>query len=247
MLFDRLRITDAERIGRIWSSVMQNVYDRGGLYVLNLHPERAILCNDALRALLRYACSRPLPVWLACLRDIARWWKERSQFRVTIIPQEPGRWRVECTATPRATLLVRHLIVEDHPTMPWSGSDVYVQARCCTVRAAQCPCIGLSPGTARSVCDFLLEQGYPAAFCPPEEAQAYALYVDEPDGLGTTREEQVRRRNALVEQIERTGAPLVHFGNWPNGSRAALAISGDIDSVTIQDFFLRVREVHRYA
>jgi hypothetical protein len=73
------------------------------------------------------------------------------------------------------------------------------------------------------------------------------LYVDEPDGLGTTREEQVRRRSALVEQIEQMEAPLLHFGNWPDGSRAALAISGDVDSVTIQDFFLRIHEVHRYT
>jgi hypothetical protein len=73
------------------------------------------------------------------------------------------------------------------------------------------------------------------------------LYIDAPDGLGTTREEQVQRRSALVVQIEQSDAPLIHFGTWPNGSRAALAITGDIDSVTIQDFFLRVREVHRYA
>src|SRR5207247_1042620 len=107
--------------------------------------------------------------------DIAQWWKERSQFRVTIIPQGPERWRIESTATPRATLLVRHLVVEDQPTIPWPGRDVRIQARCCTVRAAQCPCIGLSPRTAQSVCDFLLEQGYPAAFCPPHRALTYAL------------------------------------------------------------------------
>jgi peptidoglycan/xylan/chitin deacetylase (PgdA/CDA1 family) len=247
MLFDRLRITDATCIGHIWSSVMQKVYDHGGLYVLNLHPERAILCNEALAALLRYARSRPLPVWLARLQDIAQWWQERSQFRVTIVPQGPGRWRIESTATPRATLLARHLVIEDQPTIPWLGREVRIQARCCTVRAPQCPCIGLSPRTAQSVYEFLLEQGYPAVFCPREEAQAYALYVDEPDGLGTTREEQVRRRSALVEQIEQMEAPLLHFGNWPSGSRAALAISGDVDSVTIQDFFLRIHEVHRYT
>jgi peptidoglycan/xylan/chitin deacetylase (PgdA/CDA1 family) len=247
MLFDRLRITDAACIGHIWSSVMQNIYDHGGLYVLNLHPERAILCKDALDMLLRYASSRPLPVWVACLQDIAQWWQEHSQFRMTIIPQGPQYWRVAATASPRATLLARHLIVEDQATVPWSDRDVRVQAYCCTVHASQCPCIGLSPRTARSVYDFLLEQGYPVVFCPHDEAQTYALYVDQPDGLGTTREEQIQRRSALVEQIEHMDAPLLHFGTWPGGSRAALAISGDIDSVTIQDFFLRICEVQRYA
>jgi hypothetical protein len=70
-----------------------------------------------------------------------------------------------------------------------------------------------------------------------------ALYLDLPEGLGTTRKEQVERRSALVERIERLEAPLLRFGCWPDGSRAALAVSGDLDSVTIQDFFLRVLEV----
>ena len=47
MLFDRLRVTNAQ-VGEIWSSVMRRVYDLGGLYTLNLHPERAVLCKPAL-------------------------------------------------------------------------------------------------------------------------------------------------------------------------------------------------------
>jgi hypothetical protein len=50
---------------------------------------------------------------------------------------------------------------------------------------------------------------------------------------------------SFVEQIELLEASLLHFGYWPDGSRAALAGSGDIDAVTIQDFFLRVLEVYR--
>jgi hypothetical protein len=45
--------------------------------------------------------------------------------------------------------------------------------------------------------------------------------------------------------IEELAAPFLYFGCWPNGSRAALAISGDIDSVTVQDFFLRILEVRQ--
>jgi hypothetical protein len=54
------------------------------------------------------------------------------------------------------------------------------------------------------------------------------------------------RKNALVEQIEALDAPFLRFGCWPDGSRAAFAISGDIDSVTIQDFFLRIMEVYQW-
>ncbi len=115
------------------------------------------------------------------------------------------------------------------------------------VHAQKCPCIGLSPQTSQEVIDFLQEQGYPLIHASAQEADKYALYLDMPDGLGTTREEQVERRSVLVQRIEQLEAPLLHFGCWPDGHRAALAISGDIDSVTIQDFFLRVLEVRQYA
>jgi peptidoglycan/xylan/chitin deacetylase (PgdA/CDA1 family) len=244
MIFDRLRITNPDMVGEIWCSIIQRVYDYGGLYVLNLHPERVLLCKQALDKLLSYASGRPFPVWLACLRDIAQWWKERSQFRLNIIPLTPGKWQVEANCTPRATLLARHLKIEDALTANWFGSDVRIQADRFIVYALQCPCIGLSPQTSQQVLDFLLEQGYPTVRCLQEDSHLHALYLDLPEGLGTTREEQNKQRSALVQKIEQLNASFIHFACWPNGNRAALAISGDIDSVTIQDFFLRILEVH---
>jgi peptidoglycan/xylan/chitin deacetylase (PgdA/CDA1 family) len=247
ILYDRLRITNPEEIGRIWSAVMQKVYDLGGLYVLNLHPERAILCKQALGILLSYANNRTLPVWIVRLRDIAEWWKERGQFRLNFTSLASNQWLVEASCTPRATLLVRHLSVGDQATLPWFGNDVLVESDHFTVKAGKCPCIGLSERTSQEVVNFLYEQGYPMMQFSQDEADSYALYLDIPQGLGTTRQEQFQCRCALMEQIEQLEAPLVHFGNWPNGSRAALAISGDIDSVTVQDFFLRILEVRQNA
>ena len=247
MLFDRLRITDPEEVGRIWSKVMQRVYNLGGLYTLNLHPERAVLCKRALDTLLSYAHNRTLPVWVVRLGDITEWWKERSQFRLNITSQASHQWRVEASCTPRATLLIRHVSVEDQPALPWFGNDVRIESDHFTVKATKCPCIGLSGCTPQEIVDFLHEQGYPVVRCPQEEAAKYALYLDVPEGLGSTRKEQFQRRSVLVEQIEQLEAPLVHFGCWPDGSRAALGVSGDIDSVTIQDFFLRILEVRQHV
>src|SRR6266700_6495670 len=100
MLFDRLHNTSAREIGRIWSAIMQQVYDFGGLYTLNLHPERADLCKEALLVLLSSARGQPLPVWVARLGEIAQWWRERSQFSLTIAQVAPGRWQLhpECAA-----------------------------------------------------------------------------------------------------------------------------------------------------
>ncbi|TMC20631.1 MAG: hypothetical protein E6J34_12040 [Chloroflexi bacterium] len=244
MLFDRLRMTDPVKVGYIWSKIMQRVYNLEGLYVLNLHPERAISCKDALATLLSSAHSHPLPVWVARLKDVAQWWKERSQFRWRITQVATNRWQVEAKCTPRATILARHLLIEDQSTTPWDGDDMWIQAHSFTVSAEQCPCLGLSLQTHEQVVDFLHEQGYPVVRCTEEDAYKYLLYIDMPEGLGENRKDQQQRCADLVDLIERQNAPFLRFGCWPDGKRATLSISGDIDSVTVQDFFLRILEVH---
>src|SRR5579859_6644814 len=137
MLFDRLRITDPQEVGCIWSRVLQYVYDLGGLYTLNLHPERGVLCKQALDTLLSYARGRPLPVWVTRIGDIANWWMERRAFRFSITSLGSERWQVEVICTPNATLLARHLTVEDQPVTNWYGSDVSVQSHYFTVNASR--------------------------------------------------------------------------------------------------------------
>jgi hypothetical protein len=247
MLFDRLRITQPEEVGYIWSRVMQRVYDVGGLYTLNLHPERGILCQQALETLLSFANRQSRPIWIARLSEIAQWWKERSQFRVKFTARGTQRWLVEIDCSERAVLLTRHVTVEGRSTTSWSGNDERVSSPSgsFTAHAVQCPCIALSARTAQAVEDYLHEQGYPTVRIDAEdEAENYALYLDMPDGLGKTRTEQMHERGALVDRIERLEAPLLRFGCWPDSYAAALAITGDIDSVTVQDFFLRIIEVY---
>lgn len=243
MLFDRLRITDPKVVGQIWAKVMEQVYIRGGLYALNLHPERGTLCKEALDILLDYAHNRPLPVWIARLDEIAAWWRQRSQFRLHFSPLGAERWQVEATCGDAATLVVRHVTLEEQTPVAWYGVDERIDARRFVVSASVCPCIALSEQTSQDVEDFLQEQGYPIVRVAQQDAAYYAYYADMPDGLGVTRMEQFKRRTMLVEQIEELDKPLIRFGCWPEGRRAALAISGDIDSVTVQDFFLRILEV----
>src|SRR5581483_5999867 len=245
MLFDRLRITQAERVGRIWSMVMQRVYELGGLYTLNLHPERSILCKQALEMLLERAHHQAYPVWITRLEDIAEWWKERGKFRFQITPLAAHHWQVEVSCTPRATVLARNINLENQTSAAWFGNNVRLSSHTFIVNAETCPSIGVSLQTPQSVFDFLLEQGYCVSRCAQKDADTYAYYLDMPEGLGDTRGEQVAQRSALVEKIEQMETPLLHFGCWPDGCRAALAVSGDIDSVTIQDFFWRIFEVRK--
>lgn len=252
MLFDRLRITDPQEVGKLWSQVMQRVYDLGGIYVLNLHPERGVLCQPALDRLLTTARRLPLPIWITRLNEVAAWWQERSQFHLAFTAQARGRWQVEVTCSASATVLARHVEVLEGAVTPWRSGEQRVgpaQAEKTrtgtwhfTVSSPTCPAVALSSETPQEVEDFLLEQGYPPVRCAPEEASRYSAYIAQTEGLGTTREERIQRCSVLLEQVEQRDTPLVRFGCWPDGQQAALSITGDIDSVTIQDFFLRILE-----
>lgn len=250
MLFDRLRITDQVALGDIWRSVMARVYDLGGIYVLNLHPERGVLCKPALGRLLAFSQQQELPVWVASLREVEQWWRERRAFRFTFEATGEATWRVTASCTPRTTILARHLTVDGATTSPWSGAESRVDGvdgREFTVHAGVCPSVALSPRTSSAVEDFLLEEGYPVQRVEPAKAPGYAHYLDMPDGLGETRAEQIARRSALLAEIEALEQPLLRFGVWPDRARAALSITGDIDSITIQDFFLRIVEARQQA
>lgn len=247
MLFDRLRFTDQVALGNIWSEVMARVYTLGGIYVLNLHPERGVLCRPALDRLLSYAQRQDLPVWLTSLHEVAQWWRERRQFRMTLAPIGEATWRVEAACTSRASVLARHLTVDGADTSPWYGAESLIEGRQFTVHGAACPAIALSPRTSVDVEDFLLEQGYPIERADAPQADGYARYLDVPEGLGETRADQIARRSTLVAEIEALNRPLLRFGIWPDRARAALSITGDIDSITIQDFFMRIVEARQQA
>ena len=245
MLYDRLRITDQVELGDLWCEVMSGVYDLSGIYTLNFHPERGVLCKRALDRLLAYSQRQPLPVLLVSLHEVEEWWRERREFSFSIDPNGEGIWQVEAVCTSRATVLVRGLTVDDAPQTNWWGPDDVVRAHQFSIHSPVCPCIGLSTRTPCEVADFLHEQGYPVQRAEPATSASYALFLDLPDGLGTTRALQIQNRSELVARIEALEQPLIRFGIWPEGARAALAITGDIDSITIQDFFLRIVETRR--
>lgn len=247
MLYDRLRITDQVALGNLWSEVMSRVYGLGGIYTLNLHPERGVLCKPALDWLLSFSQKQALPIWVASLHEVELWWRERRQFNFSLEPVGEATWRVTANCSPRATVLARHLTVDGATLTMWSGEESSVDGRQFVVHAATCPCVALSLRTSSVVEDFVREQGYLVQRAEEASAPAYSLYLDMPAGLGETRAEQIARRSALVAEVESLEKPLLRFGVWPDRARAALSITGDIDSITIQDFFLRILEARQHA
>jgi peptidoglycan/xylan/chitin deacetylase (PgdA/CDA1 family) len=78
VLVDRLGIREHEKIFEIWKNILDKTYERGELFVLQLHHERIPYSGKALEKLLYYGREKSPPVWMATLNEIARWWKKRE-------------------------------------------------------------------------------------------------------------------------------------------------------------------------
>ncbi len=114
---------------------------------------------------------------------------------------------------------------------PGPGAIRWSTRRSFTLKAAARPCIGLAEGAAPALARFLADQGYAVEIGGPRDA--YAIYLDR-----TTF--ATEDGPPLLAQIEASVAPLVCFGRWPDGARSALAITGDIDALTVWDYGLRL-------
>src|SRR5262249_55405059 len=73
IMVERLGLGEEAQTGT-WLAMLATVAARGELLTLQLHPERILECESALRALLHQARHQQPPVWVARLDEIAAWW-----------------------------------------------------------------------------------------------------------------------------------------------------------------------------
>lgn len=232
ILVDRLGLTNGERIGQIWAKLVDETYRRQDLLTLQLHPERGRICRVGLTIALAAARAKPQPVWMAQLREIARWWRRRAEFRLTVETAGTGQWKISSNADSHATVLVRN--VKGSSTIDWDGSSAVLEGGSGIVECPVRPVIGVSHASA-ALQDFLREEGYPVV--DDSAPNDCALFFDRPGALSSADQVSVLRR------IEHARVPLVRFSRWPDGARSAVAVTGDIDAMTLGDFVRRTWEV----
>jgi len=51
----------------------------------------------------------------------------------------------------------------------------------------------------------------------------------------------------VLDAIESGTGPLVRVWRWPDGARSALAVTGDIDALTLRDFVVRSWETRDWV
>jgi hypothetical protein len=193
-------------------------------------------CEKGLRALLGEARALDPPVWIATLGQIAQWWRDRRAFSFEVNRLDDRRWSVRANCSERATILVKSCAT-DAPTTQWPGAYECVGSRDFTVESPVFPSVGVAPGSSQEAIRFLKTEGYPVEVS--DAPAEHSLFLD---GLADFGESDEKR---LSEAIEQSDAGLVRFWRWPDGAQSALAVTGDIDSMTLIDFLLRVLEVWR--
>jgi len=228
MLGDRLGGGN-DLVERAWRRILLETHRRGELFTIQLHPERIAGCADGLSAVLAEARTLTPSVWLARLDEIATWWRARAGATVEITDAGDGGLHL-VVAGPSGTTVLARAVEVDAPTVSWADGYRQVEATTFTLHAPLRPLIGLSPATSPKLTSFLRQQGYIVEI--GEQGHHYAYYLDQ---TNFTAEDQ----RPLLAQIERTGRPLVRLGRWPDGARSALAITGDIDALTLWDYGLR--------
>jgi peptidoglycan/xylan/chitin deacetylase (PgdA/CDA1 family) len=229
ILLDRLGGEKQGLVEKVWQRILTQSHRSGELFTIQLHPERTAYGARGLEAVLSQAGKLVPHVWTARLDEIADWWRARTGTIIRSTPLDDGQIRLDIAGPTGVTVLLRS-VYTDAPTKAWIDGYQQSGANTLTVHTARRPFVGVSPATSDRLVSFMRQQGYIVE--SSEKSDNYSYYLDRP--TFTTQQER-----SLLAQIEETDRPLVRLGRWPGGARSALAITGDIDALTIWDYGLR--------
>ena len=232
-IIERLGIYDENRISEIWLEMLRRIYNTGELFILSLHPERIEHCEKALTDVLNKAREFQPSVWVATMKEIAKWWKERAGFNLTVAPLSTGKYSVHGECSDRSTLIIKNACV-NVPVEDWFDGYQIVNGRNFIFESPKRPIIGVSSSSSPAAVNFLKNEGYVVEIS--DTPGDYCIYFDDLNRITEADEK------ALAYRIDQSGAPLLRFWRWPDRARSALSITGDIDSLTIFDFVLRIIE-----
>ena len=229
-LVDRLRLAPGAAMSDCWLAILDRSHELGELFTLGLHPERIRPCEVSLADTLAAARAKSPAVWIARLDEIARWWVARTAATVTIAAGADGEIAMDVEGPAGVTILARNVELLT-PAEPWEGAWRIARGSGVRFRAGTRPFIGVSGRSSGSLVSFLRQQGYVVERA--DSSREHGLYFDRP---AFSHEDE----RGLLVVIERSPRPLVRLGRWPNGSRSALCVTGDIDALTIGDYGLRL-------
>jgi hypothetical protein len=218
ILLDRVGM-DPARIGDVWLEMARMALARGELLTLQLHPERLTILRDALCRTLEFARTGG-DFWIATLSEISAWWRGRAAANVKLTSAGRDLYRIDLEGSGGHDLMPEVVSPDGRREALGPGRSI---------AAEMMPIIGLGPGTSQDFRMHLRNHGY--LFDITDDRQSCSVFI----------ERDVEDRN-LETVLAGARGPLIRLERWPRPFRAAMAITGDIDCLTLGDFLRRFRE-----
>lgn len=233
-LIDRLGASPDDATS-VWCEILDETYRRGEIFTLSIHHERAPILRTALEAVLERARTLDPPVWIAPLSEVASWSLDLRRSDVEVTAPTAGKYHLRLRGSQGAAALVRGVKV-DKPTRSGFNGYQVVSATVFTVESTEVPpFVCVSPDSSPQLTTFLRSQGYIV-----EHGSANG-----PHGLNvrwTGGQISPEKKLEIINLIEEAPTPLVRIARWPKGARSALAVTGDVDAMSLVDFAWRLAE-----
>lgn len=220
ILLDRMYTHDADFLGQVWRRILDKTYARGELFTVQLHPERIDFFRNALGGLLAECRRRKPGVWIATLDEIARWWRDKTQNRAEFVRDGDG-FKVRIKTCKGASVYLRE-----------AGVEKIVAQGEFRIAGDKRPTVGVEPGSSSDAIGALQDRGFVVEVGTTDE---FVLH------LGRIEMRDYDQLQDMLKRIDACKGPLLYFGTWPHGNRSALAVTGDIDALTLWDFVSRFR------
>ena len=224
-MLDRLELSPEARAAT-WMAMLDRVYERGEAMTLILHHERVGLCRGALESVLRHARGLAPSVWVATLGEINDWWLRRQHVSLDV-SGEAGGYVVSGDLEDDMMIAVRRGATGD----AWHGDWRLMPGGRFTMSGEEPPVLVVSADSPADLHTFLRDEGYVVRTSGAGlRLPVFETFTD-------------ADKRTLIDFIESSNFPLVRIWRWPNGARAALSITGDVDAMSLVDFLKRPLEV----
>ncbi len=228
ILIERLRLHDGGYVQSIWENMFHETIRNREMMILQVHPERFYNYRFALEHLLNLS-SLNKDAWTASLGEIAEWWKERNNFQFQVKKISNNRFRVLSNTTERATILIKNGLLNSRRKM---DNYTIITGNHWEISSPVQPVIGVDPDSNMKIMQFLKEEGFPCEIISDSSLQ-YAFSINHRGKL------TYKDKRHYLDSINNCPNPVFRFWRWPYNNKACFAVTGDIDSVNIWDFFTR--------